>query len=233
MAERRDSQFQASAQFTCTGKVAGLLDHRVMVHPPGFKRDYVFIVVPDSWTFLDRTTTTATQPALPLSTPPNRQTSSATSAFQDMRAACYSVATSSSLPPSPPTSSSGQPDPPPPLKRHYPDHAQAPTKRPRVLQPASTLSSSPDSCTTVTRSLPASASASASSSSEPNTTRQGPASVNASTPALDSIVALPSGAPNRPHRSRQPTKKILEKEYNNMNGSLLQYSHEENKPRQN
>ncbi|KAJ3453747.1 hypothetical protein MRS44_018379 [Fusarium solani] len=198
MAERRDSQFQASAQFTCTGKVAGLLDHRVMVHPPGFKRDYVFIVVPDSWTFLDRTTTTATQPALPLSTPPNRQTSSATSAFQDMRAACYPVATSSSLPPSPPTSSSGQPDPPPPLKRHYPDHAQAPTKRPRVLQPASTLSSSPDSCTTVTRSLPASASASASSSSEPNTTRQGPASVNASTPALDSIVALPSALTPHP-----------------------------------
>ncbi|UPK92187.1 hypothetical protein LCI18_003122 [Fusarium solani-melongenae] len=195
MTERRASQFQAKTQFTCTGKVAGLLDHRVMVHTPGFQRDYVFIV--------------------------------------DMRAACYSVATSSSLPPSPPTSSSGQPDPPPPLKRHYPDHAQAPTKRPRVLQPASTLSFSPDSCTAVTRSLPASVSASASSSSEPNTTRQGPASVNASTPALGSIVALPSGAPNRPHRSRQPTKKSLEKEYNNMNGSLLQYSHEENKPRQN
>ncbi|KAJ3453596.1 hypothetical protein MRS44_017843 [Fusarium solani] len=28
MAKRRDSQFQPNAQFTCTGKVAGLLDHR-------------------------------------------------------------------------------------------------------------------------------------------------------------------------------------------------------------
>ncbi|KAH7240466.1 hypothetical protein B0J15DRAFT_568398 [Fusarium solani] len=210
------------------GKVAGLLDHHVMVHPPGFQRDYVIIVVPDSWTFLDKTTTPTTQPVLPLSTPPKRQISSATSAFQDMRAACYSPATPSPLPPSPPTSSSGQPDTPP-LKRHYPDHAQTPTKRQRVLQPVPTLSSSPDSCSTVTQSFPASASTS--SSSEPNTTRQGPASVNLSTPALDSIVALPSDSPNRPHRSRQPTKKILEKEYNNMNNSQLQYSHEENKPR--
>ncbi|KAJ4203801.1 hypothetical protein NW757_014845, partial [Fusarium falciforme] len=30
MTERRDSQFQANTRFTCTGKVAGLLDHRVM-----------------------------------------------------------------------------------------------------------------------------------------------------------------------------------------------------------
>ncbi|KAM5358196.1 hypothetical protein ACJZ2D_015510 [Fusarium nematophilum] len=57
MIERRDSQFQPNTQFTYTGKVAGLLDHRVMVNPPGFEREYVFIVVPDSWTFLDRATT--------------------------------------------------------------------------------------------------------------------------------------------------------------------------------
>ncbi|KAJ4222258.1 hypothetical protein NW757_014420, partial [Fusarium falciforme] len=123
MTERRDSQFQANTQFTCTGKVAGLLDHRVMVHPPGFERDYVFIVVPDSWAFLDRATT------VPLSTPPKQQASSASSAFQDMRAACYCVTTPSTLPPSPPTSSSGQPVTPP-RKRHYPDPAQMPTKRP-------------------------------------------------------------------------------------------------------
>ncbi|KAF6525541.1 hypothetical protein HZS61_011336 [Fusarium oxysporum f. sp. conglutinans] len=230
MTERRDSQFQPNTQFTCTGKVAGLLDHRVMVQPPGFQRDYVFIVVPDSWTFLDKTTTPTTQPVLPLSAPPKRQASSATSAFQDIRAACYSLATPSSLPPSPPTSSSGQPNTPP-LKRHYPDHAQTPTKRQRVLQPAPALSSTPDSCSTVTQPFPASASTS--SSSEPNTTRQGSASVNLSTPALDSIVASPSDSPNRPHRSRQPTKRILEKEYNNMNNNQLQYSQVENKPRPN
>ncbi|KAM4061628.1 hypothetical protein HRG_013257 [Hirsutella rhossiliensis] len=54
MAERRDSQFQTNISFTCTGKVAGLLDHRVMVHQPSSDRDYVFIVVPDSWTFSTR-----------------------------------------------------------------------------------------------------------------------------------------------------------------------------------
>ncbi|KJZ67924.1 hypothetical protein HIM_12687 [Hirsutella minnesotensis 3608] len=58
MAERRDSQFQPNIPFACTGKVAGLLHHRVMNHPPGSDRDYVFVVVPDSWTFLDKPTPT-------------------------------------------------------------------------------------------------------------------------------------------------------------------------------
>jgi hypothetical protein len=54
MAERRDTHFQNNGLLTCTGKVAGLLDHRLMVQPPGLAQDYVFIVVPDSWTFLDK-----------------------------------------------------------------------------------------------------------------------------------------------------------------------------------
>ncbi|KJZ69392.1 hypothetical protein HIM_11208 [Hirsutella minnesotensis 3608] len=54
MAERQDSQFQPNVPFTCTGKVAGLLRHDVMLYPPGSYRDNVFIVVPDSWTFLDK-----------------------------------------------------------------------------------------------------------------------------------------------------------------------------------
>ncbi|KAJ6436455.1 complex I intermediate-associated protein 30 [Purpureocillium lavendulum] len=91
MAERRDSQFQANIHFTCTGKVAGLLDHRLMVQPPGSDRDYVFIVVPDSWTFLDKATTTAATSALPLATPPKRPTSSAAEAFRSMRAASLNV----------------------------------------------------------------------------------------------------------------------------------------------
>ncbi|KAM6505478.1 hypothetical protein FSOLCH5_014692 [Fusarium solani] len=48
MIERQDTQFQANALFTCTGKVVGLLHHNIMVHPSGFDRDYVFIVVPDT-----------------------------------------------------------------------------------------------------------------------------------------------------------------------------------------
>ncbi|KAM4061309.1 hypothetical protein HRG_013052 [Hirsutella rhossiliensis] len=54
MTERGDSQFQPNALFTCTGKIAGLLDHQIMTHAPAFDQDYIFIVVPDTWTFLDR-----------------------------------------------------------------------------------------------------------------------------------------------------------------------------------
>ncbi|KAH8665656.1 hypothetical protein BGZ61DRAFT_431089 [Ilyonectria robusta] len=68
--ERQDTQFQANALFTCTGKVVSLLDHSIIMHPPGFNRDYVFIVVPDTWTFLDRATSKLASAALSLSIPP-------------------------------------------------------------------------------------------------------------------------------------------------------------------
>ncbi|KAJ4128312.1 hypothetical protein NW754_002304 [Fusarium falciforme] len=54
MAERRDTQFQSNVLLTCTGEVAGLLGHHLMVQPTTLEQDYVFIVVPDSWTFLDK-----------------------------------------------------------------------------------------------------------------------------------------------------------------------------------
>ncbi|XP_044714637.1 uncharacterized protein HRG_11672 [Hirsutella rhossiliensis] len=79
--------------FTCTGKVAGLLSHRVMIHPPGSDRDYVFIVVPDSWTFLDKATSTAAASSSAISTPLKEKPSSASAAFRDILAASYSVAT--------------------------------------------------------------------------------------------------------------------------------------------
>ena len=62
MAERRDTQFQSNVLLTCTGKVAGLLGHHLMVQPPGLAQDYVFIVVPDSWTFLDRGVSVSASP---------------------------------------------------------------------------------------------------------------------------------------------------------------------------
>ncbi|XP_044715981.1 uncharacterized protein HRG_10155 [Hirsutella rhossiliensis] len=54
MTERPDGQFQPNALLTCMGKIAGLLDHRIMAHAPAFEQDYIFFVVPDTWTFLDR-----------------------------------------------------------------------------------------------------------------------------------------------------------------------------------
>ncbi|KAM4056502.1 hypothetical protein HRG_003383 [Hirsutella rhossiliensis] len=70
IAEKPNSSFLPGVPFTCTGKVVGLLDHRVMLSPPGSERDYVFIIVPDSWTFVDRPSAAAAaasaSPLLPL-----------------------------------------------------------------------------------------------------------------------------------------------------------------------
>lgn len=62
MVERRDTQFQNNVLLSCTGKLAGLLDHCLMVQPPGLAQDYVFIVVPDSWTFLDKGVSVSVSP---------------------------------------------------------------------------------------------------------------------------------------------------------------------------
>ncbi|KAM4062560.1 hypothetical protein HRG_013716 [Hirsutella rhossiliensis] len=58
-----------------------------MLCPPGSERDYAFIVVPDSWTFVDRPPAAATASASPLATPFMRQTLSASSTFDSIRAA--------------------------------------------------------------------------------------------------------------------------------------------------
>ncbi|KAH7109328.1 hypothetical protein EDB81DRAFT_849351 [Dactylonectria macrodidyma] len=57
MADRKDTQFVPGVPFNCVGKIVGLLDHRLMVAAPlADEKDYVFIVVPDSWTFPDKST---------------------------------------------------------------------------------------------------------------------------------------------------------------------------------
>ncbi|KJZ68129.1 hypothetical protein HIM_12480 [Hirsutella minnesotensis 3608] len=146
MAERRISQFQPNVPFTCTGKVAGLLRHDVMLYPPGSGRDNVFIIVPDSWAFLDKTAATVTPMAPLLSTPHRQQASTVSSAFQDMRAASLSLATPGTLPLSPPPLASASPSTgplTPPEKRCCPEPADTPTKRPCLLEKAPVPSSSP------------------------------------------------------------------------------------------
>ncbi|KAH7109966.1 hypothetical protein EDB81DRAFT_769025 [Dactylonectria macrodidyma] len=139
MVERQDTQFHINALFTCTGKVVGLLDHSIMMHPPGFNRDYVFIVVPDTWTFLDRTTSKLASLALPLSTSP-KQPSSDPMAFGDAKAMFASppkptVHQSPPAPSTPPASASLKPSTPP-TKRTNSYCDQTPTKK-RRLSPAS------------------------------------------------------------------------------------------------
>ncbi|KAM6506296.1 hypothetical protein FSOLCH5_013286 [Fusarium solani] len=71
MADRKDTQFVLGVPFNCVGKIVGLLDHSLMVAAPTVdEKDYVFIVVPDSWTFPDKSTPPA--PAANTVPPQNR-----------------------------------------------------------------------------------------------------------------------------------------------------------------
>jgi hypothetical protein len=57
MADRKDTQFVPGVPFHCVGKIVGLLDHSLMVAASAAdEKDYVFIVVPDSWTFPEKST---------------------------------------------------------------------------------------------------------------------------------------------------------------------------------
>lgn len=211
MAERRDTHFQAHIHFSCTGKVAGLLDHRLMVQPPGSHRDYVFIIVPDSWTFLDKASASAAALNPPLATPAKRSTSSAAEAFQSMRAASYSVATPTTVPPSPPPSTSTSASDPvtPARKRPCPEPAETPTKKPRTLHVDANHATLADWGSPAARPHPVSTAA---SSTTLGAASHSPASRNASDAALDSIVAHTSDSPARPHRHRHPSKKVMEAE---------------------
>lgn len=65
MMDRGNSPFWSGLFFSCTGKVAGFLDHRFMVNPPELEQDRVFIVVPDSWKFHnDANRPTSTSPSI-------------------------------------------------------------------------------------------------------------------------------------------------------------------------
>ncbi|KAM4064171.1 hypothetical protein HRG_012620 [Hirsutella rhossiliensis] len=111
----------------------------------GSDRDNVFIVVPDSWTFLDKAAAAVTPMTPLLSTPQRQQASSPSAAFQDMRAASLSLATPGTLPLSPPPLASASPSTGPlgpPGKRCCPEPADTPTKRPRLLHKAPVPSSS-------------------------------------------------------------------------------------------
>ena len=55
MIKKNETEFQPNTIFSCTGKVAGFLDHSVMISPPQLAQDYIFIVVPDNWQFYDKT----------------------------------------------------------------------------------------------------------------------------------------------------------------------------------
>ncbi|KAJ4136672.1 hypothetical protein NW754_002237 [Fusarium falciforme] len=210
MIERQNTQFQPNAPFNCTGKVVGLLDHNIMVHPPGFDRDYVFIVVPDTWTFLDRATSKSAAAALSLSTPP-KQPSSGPMAFGDAKAMFSSppkptVHQSPPISSTPPASASLEPNTSP-AKRTNSDYNQTPTKN-RRLSPASSSTILSSQSNEPLRSLKVSAS----SQGELDVSEADVATIcRPDLPVFDSITAFSSDSP-RPHRNRHPPKKYQEVE---------------------
>ncbi|KAL6405776.1 hypothetical protein AUP68_10915 [Ilyonectria robusta] len=93
MADRTDTQFVPGVPFNCVGKIVGLLDHSLMVAaPPTDEKDYVFIVVPDSWTFPDKSTPPNKRPAISAS--PSSQSSSNNPAPKRLRRSSVTTATS-------------------------------------------------------------------------------------------------------------------------------------------
>ncbi|KAM6505394.1 hypothetical protein FSOLCH5_014614 [Fusarium solani] len=208
MIERQDTQFQTNALFTCTGKVVGLLDHNIMVHPPGFDRDYVFIVVPDTWTFLDRATSKSASAALSLSTPP-KQPSSGPMAFGDAKAMFSSPPKptfhqSLPIPPTPPASASLEPNTPL-AKRTNSDYNQTPAKK-RRLSPASSSTIPSSQSNEPLRSL----TVSTFSQDELDVSEADVATTCCpDAPESGSITALMPDSP-RPHRNRHPPKKYQE-----------------------
>ncbi|KAH7115419.1 hypothetical protein B0J13DRAFT_590418 [Dactylonectria estremocensis] len=226
MAERRDNQFQSNALLTCTGKVAGLLGHHLMVQPPALEQDYVFIVVPDSWTFLDKGVSGSGSPTPPpgAATSAVRSSSSGHTPFEEIKAkftARRPAAPSTPLPDATatPASTPGESMPSvistPSTQYHYLSASPTPkrltssvdytppAKRPR--QPPT--SSSPE---TVNKPEPSRSGTQAPTSSfiRPLTSAT---HLPAPTPVLDTIMAAVSESSNRPSRNRHPLKnKYLE-----------------------
>ncbi|KAJ6438014.1 Interferon-induced GTP-binding protein Mx1 [Purpureocillium lavendulum] len=198
MVERRDSQFQPGAPFTCTGKVAGLLAHSMMRQPPTFEQDYVFIVVPDTWTFLDKAAFNHPLASKAPPTTPKRpfgnvsEYGDAMARFTSTRkrkppASGAAPATPLSLAPASAKAS---------IKRRSPDPTQTPSKRPRLSPTSSTIvaacetddSVSQDSCDGIDD-----------PGVGPPATQNAPDSASSKTSTSD---------PSRPQRVRQPPKKF-------------------------
>ncbi|KAM4063465.1 hypothetical protein HRG_013980 [Hirsutella rhossiliensis] len=206
MTERRDSQFQPNALLTCTGKIAGLLDHQIMTHAPAFEQDYIFIVVPDTWTFLDRAMSNQASATQLLPTTPKGSVGNP-SDYSDALARFTSTKKRNAAPsgasPTPPASRSVDP-----LmmtsKRSLPDPDQTPTKRPRLSPEISTIVAACDS-----RGPAKSDTSSLLSHEDPGDSETDTEPVNHPATSASGPIRPPASISSRPHRARHPPKNIL------------------------
>ena len=216
MIDRRDSQFQPGAPFTCTGKVAGLLAHNVMQQPPAIEQDYIFIVVPDTWTFLDKANFNQ-PPAAQVSPATPRRPTSGTANYDDVLARFTSTkkrqfnpVTPSSLPP---TSAGAS------VNRPLPGPHETPTKKPRLSPTPSTViavddtgsSDSQDDFDDAHDADPADAADDTDVADDADDDNNIPNSVTVQTVSQDVVDSTSTKTSNsdlsRPHRTRQPPKK--------------------------
>lgn len=137
LVNRPDSAFQSTSSLVCTGKVAGLLHHNLMVNPPLLTQDYIFIVVPDSWTFQQTpvsSTVTTQGTKVPVLSPTTQRPTVRNAISQ------FSTPRKRKAPQTPPISSSHSiildSDTESPSKRHRSatDINTTPSKKPTVIQ---------------------------------------------------------------------------------------------------
>ncbi|KJZ69030.1 hypothetical protein HIM_11573 [Hirsutella minnesotensis 3608] len=205
MTERRDSQFQPNSLFTCTGKIVGLLDHRIMTHAPGFEQDYVLIIVPDTWTFLDRVISnqaSATQVMPTTPKPSMRNPSDYGEALARFTSTKKRTTILGRVSPTPPASTSVNPVTVT-SKRSLLDPGQTPTKRPRLSPASSTIMGACDSCGS-----PKSNASFVLSQEDPEESETDAEPIrHPDASASDSIKALTSDS-SRPRRTRHRPKKF-------------------------
>jgi hypothetical protein len=222
MAERQSTQFHPHTIFNCTGRVAGLLNHNIMVHPPPLSQDYVLIIVPDSWSFQtsprDSLTTsppTAISSNKSASDPraqfisPSKPTKRKLDHLEELptpktptRSGTGSTMSSSHSPNSPSTSSTSTTHISPQLKLQQPDYIQpaSPIRAPS----SSTLDSSSKTISSNQLTNPIHTTNGTQLQSVQVTDLPPANLVPYSTPQPPNLSYDP---PNRPHRNRQPPKK--------------------------
>ncbi|KAF2183607.1 hypothetical protein K469DRAFT_784848 [Zopfia rhizophila CBS 207.26] len=81
MMERPNTQFQPNTLFHCTGRLAGLLNHRIIVYPPNLAQDYVFIIVPKNWDFFAKSSRNTTSTTSLITTPTKQSSADPRSKF--------------------------------------------------------------------------------------------------------------------------------------------------------
>ncbi|KAM4063260.1 hypothetical protein HRG_010194 [Hirsutella rhossiliensis] len=206
MTERHDSQFQPNALFTCTGKITGLLDHQIMKHVPAFDQDYIFIVVPDTWTFLDRAMSNQVSATQLLPTTPKGTVGNPSDYSDELARFTSTKKRKAAQSPAFPTSPASSPVDPLILtsSRSLPDLYQTHTKRPRLSPETSTIITACDD-----QDSAQSGTSSFLSPEDPAESETDTEPFNHPGTSASGSIRPPASISSRPLRARRPPKNFL------------------------